>query len=73
MYICNDCGEVFEDCKVVYEPHPYGMGSAYEKWYLCPHCDSTDIDEAKECERCGEYFADLRKGLCDCCYDEMYD
>lgn len=73
MYICNDCGAVFEDFKVVREAHPYGMGVAFEEWAYCPHCDSGDFEEAKECERCGEYFVSLTDGLCDLCYEEMYE
>ncbi len=73
MYICNNCGETFEDCKIIVEHHPYGMSSATEHWAVCPHCDDTDYEEAKQCEKCGEYVAELDSGLCDCCYGEMYE
>jgi hypothetical protein len=75
MYICNDCGEVFEEFKEVCEAHPYGMGSAYETWCVCPYCESNDFDEAEECECCGEAFPkkSLTDGLCEECYEENED
>ena len=74
MIICHDCGELFEDPKTVIEYHPYGMGYAPEEHYVCPHCESSDIAEAKQCKRCGEYFAELEDDdLCDLCYGEMYE
>lgn len=72
MYLCNNCGEVFEEPKTVEEHHPYGMSYAVEKWSVCPHCKDTDFDEAKQCYCCGEFFAELHEGLCDCCYGDMY-
>ena len=72
MYICNNCGEIFEDCKIIEEHHPYGMGTAAERLAVCPYCKDTNFQEAKECERCGEFFAELNEGLCDCCYGDMY-
>jgi hypothetical protein len=72
MYICNNCESVFETPDVHKEHHPYGMTSATEYWSVCPHCGETDFDEAKKCERCGEYVAELDEGLCDCCYGDVY-
>ena len=79
MFICNDCGEVFEEPKIYYEHHPYGMGYAEEKWLACPHCGDTDIKDAVECSRCGDYIAEDdahmdENGLylCDMCNDELY-
>ena len=72
MYICNCWEKTFEDCKIIVEHHPYGMTSATEHWAVCPYCEDTDYVEAKECEHCGEYVAELHEGLCDCCYGDMY-
>ena len=72
MYICNNCGTVFETPDTHEEQHPYGMTSATEHWYVCPYCADTDFSEAKKCERCGEYVAELEDGLCDVCYGDMY-
>ena len=48
------------------------MESAVETWAVCPHCESTDFDEAVKCEKCGEFVAELENGLCDICHDDMY-
>jgi hypothetical protein len=72
MLICNECGEVFEEPKIIEEHHPYGMTYATEHWAVCPHCEETDFQEARQCTQCGEYVADLEEGLCEICYDEMY-
>lgn len=72
MYICNDCGEVFSDHKIIEDPRPYGMGYVNERFGVCPHCDSDDWSEAEQCTRCGEYFAELEDGLCDVCHGDMY-
>lgn len=72
MFICNNCGEVFAECKTVKEYHPYGMGHATEEWAVCPHCEDTDFDRAKQCERCSNLVSELHDGLCECCYGDMY-
>jgi hypothetical protein len=71
MYICENCGEVFEECDTHYEAHPYGDGYAHEAWSCCPYCRDTDVVEAHQCEACEEYFASLTDGiLCEKCYKE---
>jgi rubrerythrin len=73
MYICNNCGEVFDTPETYEEHHPYGTGYASEKWSVCPNCGEPDYDEAKQCERCGEFVAELDgDGLCDVCYGDMH-
>ena len=72
MYICEDCGEVFAEAKTIEERHPYGMTYATEYWAVCPYCESSNFEKAKQCERCGELVAELHDGLCDCCYGDMY-
>ena len=60
MWICNDCGAVFENPREYYEHDTgyYGMD--------CPHCGSDDIDEAKRCSECDEWVNEknLVNGLC---------
>lgn len=79
MYICKDCGEVFEDCDTYEEARPYGMGYAYETFAICPYCKSDDFVEAIECNRCGEILAkedceydESLNYLCEHCYEELY-
>ena len=45
MYICADCGSVFDDPKVI--------GTDVDRGECCPDCGSYDFDEAVECEECG--------------------
>lgn len=70
MYICVECGQVFEEPDVFYEHHPYGMGYAEERWRVCPRCGEAGFVKAKMCDCCGEYVAELTDGLCDACYEE---
>lgn len=69
MFICNNCGETFTDGKTVFEFHPYGDGYASEPWAVCPYCEDTDFSEAQQCERCSEFSAELKDGLCEYCRD----
>lgn len=57
MYICRDCGEIFD------QPEERENYNTYEFWgsveterYLsahCPECGSEDFEEACECSECG--------------------
>jgi hypothetical protein len=67
-----DCERQFDEPKIVEQAAPYGMGSAAEKWAVCPFCSSANIIRAAECEHCGEYTIELKQGLCDCCYADIY-
>jgi hypothetical protein len=75
MIICNDCGNHFEEPKIHKEHHPYGMGSAVEVFAVCPYCNSTDIDEAEQCEECYEWVSvkEFDGGLCKNCQEVMCD
>ncbi len=72
MFICHNCGETFTEFETIGEHHPCGNGTATEEWAVCPCCGDTDFDEAKQCQMCGEYFAELHEGMCDCCFGDMY-
>ena len=71
MFICNDCGHVFEEPKEHREYHPYGDTYAYETFACCPNCGGS-IDEAEECPECGEYFSseDMCDTVCKSCFEE---
>lgn len=73
MYICEECGQTFEEPKIIEEHHPYGMGYAVETFAVCPNCGEAGIEKMKQCSRCGEYVAELKNGLCDIWYSDMYD
>ena len=68
MFICKECGAVFEEPNVTYDdPSPSGVAlasGAYEYDY-CPECGGEDIEVADECASCGEYI--IGKTLCEDC------
>lgn len=61
MYICDDCGAVFDEPFGQRQPH----GEVYE---VCPACGGS-FSEAKHCPVCGEYHhpAEQRFEVCDTC------
>lgn len=78
MYIClnHRCKAVFDEAdmdeRVIDRLHgEYG----FIPKCVCPSCGSTEISEAFECSRCGEWFSvddrhwhpDEEKELCDSC------
>lgn len=72
MYICLECGAVFE------EPETWEEGRG-EFWGFpcsetvsgCPECGG-DYEEALQCAECGEWFFtdELDDGLCEDCQEE---
>ena len=54
MYICNECGAVFDEPAVEREVHFWIDGSPLEEFSVCPECGDTDFTEAFECDGCGE-------------------
>ena len=72
MYICEECLETFSEPHFYEEQHPYGNSCASEGMSCCPYCKSNNYTDAKVCDRCGEYTTELKDGLCDVCYGDMY-
>ena len=79
MFICLDCGEIFEKPKIFTETH--GLDSPpYEKFYGCPECGGS-FAKTFECDICGNYIEDeyiiTDEGdiICDSCYTvhSIYD
>lgn len=58
MYICRECGEVFNEPAVQRETHDWLDGSPSEEWAVCPNCSSSDYSEAVQCGECGVYFSE---------------
>lgn len=63
MWICNNCGTVFENPREYYE-HDTGYHDME-----CPHCGSDFIYGAKRCAECSEWVNEenLVNGLCAGC------
>lgn len=54
MFVCKDCGRIFEEPREYTETH--GLDSPpYEHWRGCPLCGGT-YTEAIRCDGCGEYI-----------------
>lgn len=49
-YVCADCKQAF-DMPLIQKD---GGGDVGEDWFVCPHCGSDEIDEAKDCALCGQ-------------------
>ena len=74
MYICLDCGSLFEE-PVTYQGDKlehFGF-TCRENWTGCPSC-SGSYKETFHCDHCGDYitdnFIELSDGtkICDNCY-----
>ena len=72
MYICTECGELFDDTKIIlYEDAEIGHQSHIE---ACPWCGG-DFEEVKECLGCGKHCAegDLTEGFCVKCEKKIQE
>ena len=54
MFICLDCGNVFEDPKRWEETHGLDYGP-YESYSGCPYCSGA-YTETYCCDACGEWI-----------------
>ena len=74
MFVCLDCGCIFEEPVRHTETHGFTDG-LYETWDGCPKCGGAFV-ETKRCDNCNEYIIDkyikTSNGdfLCDNCYTE---
>lgn len=50
QYKCRECGHEFDEPKKWVERHGFTHGP-FEHWSGCPHCESTDYDDANVVER----------------------
>lgn len=57
MYICNNCGAVIENTISIHEYHDELDDKPIEEYHGCPYCKCSDVDEAVQCDLCGEYIA----------------
>lgn len=74
MYICKNCGAVFEEPDIeAYDPSPDGVGlpRGYYEIHYCPMCGGDWIEQADKCPSCGEYF--IGGIVCDDCRETLSD
>ena len=72
MYICKDCGELFDNSKtILYEDAEIWHQSHIE---TCPFCGG-DFEEVKACLGCGKNYgeSDLTEGFCTKCEKKIQD
>ena len=51
MFICLDCGEIFEEPRKVRESRGEFWGApCYEEWWGCPHCSGAYEEYSEEYE-----------------------
>lgn len=63
MYYCENCKNEFDEPKrknITYEDF-YEVGNLFTDRHkmtilVCPHCESEDIEEMVQCDRCEEFF-----------------
>lgn len=74
MYLCLDCGYMFEDPKTYKESH--GLEPPCDKREGCPYCSGAFVKTFK-CSECDEWitgsYVKLKGGekICDGCYVEL--
>ena len=68
MYICPDCGKLFDEEPTAQESRDYGEGKCFETVSIPCAC-GTYPEEAKECAICGEWEVadELIEGVCEYC------
>lgn len=73
MYICKECGNVFDTPIDV--PTGVSYGNTYEYWLGCPQCKESHFEEAHRCVWCDEWHTDeeLYGGYCKECLLKFAD
>ena len=74
MFVCTECGMVFEEpIKIEEDRGEYFGFPAYEEFYVCPKCKGVYV-EAHRCDSCDEWIdgtyikTDDDKRYCLNCY-----
>lgn len=69
MYICNGCGQTFEEFDTDMEDRGEYLGTPCTEEVVFSPCCADDFEEAKECSCCGEFFKEeeLTNSICEDC------
>lgn len=54
MYVCVDCGHVFDAEDITITGTRFGMT---RRGLCCPECGG-DVEKAHQCKKCGNYFSE---------------
>lgn len=71
MYKCLDCGNEMELEDLKFEKDR----DTLEMYMYCPYCGSENVEQAYQCDVCGEYLPEEQmagdaKNVCICCISE---
>ena len=73
MYICEDCGKIYENNEVEYNPNE-GLNGDYPDVFNTIYVENCDcggaLVEAKECHCCGEWISANGYDYCKDCLEE---
>lgn len=56
MFLCNDCGEVFDEPHEATIYHSEVDYQCEEYYCVCPSCGENDFDEVVQCEVCDDFI-----------------
>ena len=57
MFVCLECGNVFDEDEIVYWTERHGLEYGGESWSGSPCCKGSYVD-AYKCDCCGEWITD---------------
>jgi hypothetical protein len=71
MYICRECGKIFDETEF-YTSSDFWGGPFEARQECCPRCSGEDFGEAKECAVCGEFYDEesLINDVCEHCIEK---
>ena len=67
MYICEDCGKIYEDEEA---EDVYATTGYYNLVNIEPCSCGGNLVKAKRCEKCDEFMPEDNLALCDSCIEE---
>jgi len=69
MYICNDCGERFE------EPDAKRLNDSMLEYAACPYCGDGDIEKVIVCPHCDEWVREslVKYKFCSDCEEDLLE
>lgn len=70
MYICDECGETFEEPKTYCEDRGEFWGQPCREEISVSPCCEGDYSEAGTCELCGEYYNEETAKEYNLCCDD---
>lgn len=74
MYLCANCGEMFDSPNEVNDfVSEYWGAPVTHTTCVCPSCGSDEFDEMEKCLICRNEWVAPGEELCECCHDLIKD